>query len=106
MTPHELKSLADAQFDRAQHRKTLRETAYAAKFVPHNGGLFLAQSDLIAFLCVWQDESLIIEDHYQNPILVNRTKLLDDLKHSYSKAMKDWHEQFEASNRIRRGANV
>lgn len=106
MDAQDLKSFADAQFERAHYRKTIRETAYAARQVAHNGGLFFAGIELIAFLQTSNEETVIIEDSYQNPVWVNRAVLLEDLKQAYTKAMAEWHSNFENSNRIRRGANV
>lgn len=106
MNAQELKSLADAQFDRAQQRKIIKESAYAARNIAHNGGLFFADLVTITFLETQIAEKLILEDLYQNPIQVDRQKLLNDLKSAYHHSMHDWYEKFEASNKIRRGANV
>jgi len=105
MNAQELKSLADAQFNRAQQRKILKEKAYAARTVAHNGGLFFASLELIALLQS-VDNITIIEDTYQNPIKIDRRKLLDDLVQVYNSAMETWYNEFESSNRIRRGSNV
>ena len=88
MNPEQLKDLADAEFDRALLRKNLRETAQAALTVPYNGGLFLASVELIAFLGTWHDDNLVLEDLYNNPIVVNREALLDKLKETYLKLHK------------------
>ena len=106
MDPEKLKSLADAEFDRAVHRKNIKESAYALLLVPYNGGLFIATPTLIAFLGNWDEDEIIVEDEYENPVLVNRLALMARLKGAYLNAMDVWYADFQASNRIRRAANV
>lgn len=106
MDPDKLKALADAEFNRAVHRKNLKETAQALLTVPFAGGLFVASPTLIAFLSSWDELELYVEDTYSNPVLVNRAQLLDALKTAYQTAMQTWHTEFQKSNSIRRAANV
>ena len=106
MDPEKLKSLADAEFDRAVHRKNLKETAYALLSVPYDGGLFVATPTLIAFLNAWSEDQLYVEDMYGNPVLVHRAQFLAVLKSTYQNAMSSWHTEFQKSNSIRRAANV
>lgn len=76
------------------------------RMVPFAGGLFLARVELIAFLSSHPSETVCVEDAYDNPILANRVELLSLLRESYDLAMKQWHTEFQTSNRIRRASNV
>lgn len=106
MTPDQLKLLADSEFDRATHKKNLRETALASLVVPYAGGVFNASINLIAYLMVSQADTVYVEDIYNNPIEANRTLLLLALQTAYDTSMQTWHMELEKSNRIRRASNV
>lgn len=106
MTPDQLKLVADVEFDRAVHKRNLRETAQAQLTVPFAGGLFVASPTLIAFLGVCTEDIVYLEDTYNNPIQVDRAELLGLLKVAYTDAMSSWHEELQKSNRIRRAGNV
>jgi len=106
MDPDKLKALADAEFDRAVHRKTIKESSQALLSVPYNGGLFIATPALISFLSSWEEDNIIVEDAYETPVLVNRLALMGRLKGAYLHAMDVWYTDFQSSNRIRRAANV
>ena len=70
--------------------------------VSHNSGLFVVTPDLIAFLSVWDDDLLYLEDHYGNPIQVNREELLTQCKQQYQKVMNRWHSQHAQLQTIRK----
>lgn len=107
MNPEQLKTLADSEFDRALLRKNLRETANGSLTVAHNGGLFPASMQLIAFLETWKEvDNLVVEDIYNNPIMVNVPTLLEKLKEQYSSTMLVWYNAYQNSNRIRRADGI
>lgn len=106
MTPQTLKTLADAQFDRAQLLNNIRETATSQLTVVHNGGMFSITPSLIGFLATWNDTTVYIEDIYNNPILVNRVELLTAATATYQAAMETWYIEFQKANRIRKAINV
>lgn len=106
MEAHQLKALADAEFDRALHRKNIKENAMAQMTVPFAGGLFLASKDLIAYLSVESAEIVYIEDLHGNPIKATRVEMLTAVRKVYNQAMQAWHEEHQSSNRIRRAQNV
>jgi hypothetical protein len=99
MNPDDLKSLADFNFERSIHLKNIRESAHAKLNVPYNGGMFTATVDLIGFLNVWPDETVIIEDIYRNPIEVKRTELLSLIIPAYKNSMQWWLNEFDSGNR-------
>ena len=106
MDVENLKTLADSKFKHIVFRKNLKERVESQLAVTHNGGLFKATPDLISFLYCWEDELLVIEDQYHNPIQCNRPKLLLDLKQAYQFALNAWHIDFENSKKIRNGSNI
>ena len=106
MNTENLKDLADAKFKHALFRKNLRERIEAQLVVAHNGGLFKATPELIAFLWMWHDNDMVIEDAYHNPIRIDKLKLLEQLKEAYQFAMNAWHAEFEKSKKIRNASQV
>lgn len=106
MDPHQLKALADKEFDRSIHRKNLLESARAQMMVPFGGGLFLANPATIAYLSQEESDLVYLEDIYNAPIRVNRQELLTAMREQYQLAMKAWYDEYQSSNRIRRAQNV
>ena len=66
------------------------------------GGLFLIDTDLLAFLATWPDDELYLEDVYNNPIKITRQELLDQARQHYQSAMNTWHIEHEELKRIRK----
>ena len=106
MDINDLKSLAESRFDHALHRRVLRERIQSQLIVTHNGGQFKATKTLLSFLNVWEDDTIVIEDLHKNPIQINRSQLLTELKQAYQFAMNAWLQEFEESKRIRKGKDV
>jgi len=106
MDPQQFKLLADAEFDRALHRKNLKENAVAQLTVPFAGGLFTANLAIIAYLSLETDDMVYLEDIYGTPVMANRAQMLEAVQQQYRTAMKSWYEEHQSSNRIRRAQNV
>ena len=88
--------------DYQTNKRILREKIQADLHFTHNGGLFKASQELIAFLHCYELSELVLEDTYQNPIRVNREELLDLAKQHYQMAMNAWHIQHEELKRVRK----
>jgi hypothetical protein len=99
------KAIADAAFDHAQFRKTLRERIQAELVMAHEGGLFRITPELLAFVAYWPIPELYLEDMYGNPIAVDRPVFLVQAQQHYHYVMNAWHTEFEDSKRIRKIAN-
>ena len=107
MTPETLKNLAKTKFDHILFRKNLRERIEAQLSVAYNGGLFKATPELMAFLWMWPENEMVLEDAYHNPIKIDdKVKLLLQLEEAYQFAMNAWHVDFENSKKIRNASNV
>jgi len=102
----DLKNIADAQFARTTFLNNLKETYEAKLMVVHKGGTFLAKPELISFLNSWHEPELHVEDVYNNPILVNKNELLEQVKAAYRQASVHWASEIQRVNTIRRGDNV
>ena len=95
---HSIKVATDYQKNKA----TLREKIQSDLLFAHNGGMFRAEPELIAFLATWEDATIYLEDTYQNPIEVNCTEMLAKAKQHYQKVMNYWHQQHAELRKIRK----
>ncbi|MCX7592724.1 MAG: hypothetical protein N2235_02970 [Fischerella sp.] len=72
--------------------------AYSYK---NDSGLFKADPELIAFLSSFDDIEMILEDLYNNPVLVNRSELLDIAKKTYKLATNTWYTEFNNLKQVK-----
>lgn len=84
------------------NKKLLREQIQEELLFPHSGGLFKASPEIIAFVELWHDDELFLEDAYGNPIKVDKTAFLELAKMHYQQAMNSWHIQYDELKRIRK----
>jgi len=70
--------------------------------LPYNNGLFKISPELIAFVSVWPNDELFLEDTYQNPILIKKSEFLNLAIQHYQTQMNLWHTQYEQIKRIRK----
>lgn len=84
------------------NKTILREKIQTDLHVTHNGGLFKVTTDLISFLSIWDQDTLYLEDTYQNPIEVNRVELLTVCKQHYQQVMNTWHQHHAELRKIRK----
>lgn len=106
MEPEKLKALAEERFDHELYRKNLHERIDGQLVVTMNGSMFKATQQLIAFLSVYDDETLYLEDMHGRPAMVNRAQLLTSLKEAYQFAMNAWYNEYADASKIRKGKNV
>ena len=88
--------------DYQKNKQALREKILTDLHLPYAGGLFLIDTNLLAFLATWPNDELYIEDVYNNPIKIIRQELLDQARQHYQSAMNTWHIEHEELKRIRK----
>ncbi len=84
------------------NKKILKEKIQTDLHIVHNGGMFKITAELIAFLNLWNESTIYIEDIYENPICVDREVLLEEAKEQYYKVMNYWHNEYEALKKNRK----
>ena len=94
----EIRQATDYQLNKT----ILREKIQTDLHVTHNGGLFKATPELISFLSIWDQDTLYLEDEYQNPVMINCTELLTDCKEHFQQIMNTWHQQHAELRKIRK----
>jgi len=94
----EIRQATDYQLNKT----ILKEKIQTDLHVTHNGGLFKATPELISFLSVWDQDTLYLEDEYQNPVMINRTELLAECKQHFQQIMNTWHQQHAELRKLRK----
>ena len=101
MNSQEIYEYSRARFDHATARKVLREKYEAKLIFAHNGGLFKATPELLAFVQTWSIDEMYLADVYQNPIKLDRQVFLVQAQQHYQEQMNAWHNEFEELSKNR-----
>lgn len=88
--------------DHQSNREKLRQQIETDLLIPHGDGLFKATPELIVFLNNWEDDDIIVEDQYHNPIRCDRKQLLQECRERYQMVMNRWHMQHDQLSKIRK----
>ena len=87
---------AKARFNHNSAKEYLREKYEAKLLVAEQGGLWKADVATIAFLKSWQiSDEIVLIDTFNNPVKVDRTKLLLTLQDTYLAVMNEWHDEWK-----------
>lgn len=87
---------AKARFAHNSAKEYLREKYEAKLLVAEQGGLWKADQQTISFLKEWQiSDEIVLIDTFNNPVKVNRTKLLLVLQDTYQAVMNAWHDEWK-----------
>jgi hypothetical protein len=89
--------------DYQTNKQILREKINADLHITFNGGMFKADRTLIAFLSSLTRDEVIIEDIYENPIKVDRKRLLMLTKEHYQLVMNRWlieHAEIQRARKL------
>jgi hypothetical protein len=92
---------AQARFDHNAAKHILKEKYQAKLIVANQGGLWKATPEFIGYLATATDDIVILLDEYENPVLVNRISLHDELHKVHSDTMTLWYKEFEELNKKR-----
>lgn len=95
------------------NRKILHEKMQTDLHFAHNGGLFKATPELIAFVHAWRStdevwpwgggDSMHLVDTYNNPIHIdNCAEFYRIACEHYQQVMNDWHQQHTELKRVRK----
>lgn len=84
------------------NKRLLKEKVKTDLSVPYNNGMFSISKELIAFVSIWPEDQLFLEDVFENPILINKTEFLELAIQHYQKVMNSWHQQHEELKQIRK----
>lgn len=94
----EIKHATDYQ----KNKRLLKEKILTDLHLAYNGGLFLIDTGLLAFLATWPEDELYLQDVYENPVLIKRDEFLAQARAQYHSIMNSWHVQHDELKRIRK----
>jgi len=93
---------AKARFDHLRNQQILREKYQAKLKFAYSGGMWAGTPELINILqCMLDEEDIVIEDLYQNPVKVNTKELLNLAKMHWQEQMNGWLDEFEKNSKER-----
>lgn len=91
-----LVSEAKARFAHNSAKAYLKEKYEAKLLVAEQGGLWKADQQTISFLKEWQiSDEIVLIDTFDNPVKVDRIKLLLKLQDTYQEVMNEWHDEWK-----------
>jgi len=90
-----------ARFDHEQHRRVLKEKYQARMIFGWNGGMFRASPEMISFLSLYDDQRIVIQDLYDNPVEVNAQELCCLMRSRLQEQMSAWHSEYQQSKQQR-----
>jgi len=88
-------SEAKARFNHNSAKSYLKDKYDSKLIVADQSGLWKADTQTITFLSAMDDNFIVLMDTFNNPVEVNRDKLLVLLKETYNKVMLEWHKEWK-----------
>ena len=92
---------AKARFSHNSAKAYLKEKYSSKLVIAEQGGLWRADAQTIGFLNSFSDETLVVIDTFDNPVKVDRPKLLESLTKTYTKIMTEWNSEWKELERKR-----
>ena len=89
-------SEAKARFAHNSTKAYLKDKHDSKLIVADQGGLWRADQQTISFLySMNSDNYIVVIDTFDNPVLVNRDKLLETLTTTYNTVMLEWYKEWK-----------
>lgn len=101
-TPQQLVEQIRISTDYQKNKQALKDKILTDLHLVYSGGLFLIDTNLLAFLATWPNDTLFLEDVYGNPIRIIRQDLLNNARQHYQSVMNSWHIEHEKLKNIRK----
>jgi hypothetical protein len=84
-----------ARFAHNSAKAYLKEKYEAKLIVADQGGLWKADQQTISFLSCFTVDEVVLMDTFNNPVKVDREKLLSVLINMYDTVMQEWHQEWQ-----------
>jgi len=101
MDTDQLIAHARARFDHEAARKLLKEKYQGKLVFGYNGGMFKSTPEMITFLSLYNNERIVIQDLYENPVEVNAQDLKDIMQAKWYEQMNAWLVEYNELNKNR-----
>lgn len=89
------------KFDHESARRNLREKYQAKLIFAHDGGMWRADPNVMAFLGQCDQEYIVMPDLYDNPIRVKVDQLHYEMQMRWQEQMNAWLAEYQELNRRR-----
>ena len=86
---------AKARFNHNSAKDYLKEKYSSKLVIADQGGLWKVNLETITFLSNYPNQRVVVIDSFENPVEVDRKKLLDRLVETYDAVMKEWHQEWK-----------
>jgi hypothetical protein len=101
MDTNQLISHSRTRFDHLQSKRLLKEKYQGKLVFAHQGGMFRAAPEMIAFLNLYGSQTIVLEDLYETPVQVNANELCEVMKQRWQEQMNAWLLEYHALNQNR-----
>lgn len=101
MDTKELLTEIKARFNHNSAKEYLKDKYQSKLIFADQNGLWKSSPELLTFLRSSSDEVVILIDTYDNPVEVNRVKLLAKAEEIYSSVMSEWTKEWKELERKR-----
>lgn len=101
MDTDQLISHSRARFDHLQSKRLLKEKYQGKLVFAHQGGMFRASPEMIVFLNLYDDQTIVLQDLYETPVQVNAKELKDAMKQRWQEQMNAWFVEYTDLNQNR-----
>ena len=101
MDTNELVAHSRARFDHHQARQVLREKYQAKLNFAYQGGMFCASPEMIVFLNLYDNQDIVVQDLYENPVSVNAQELCNIMKTRWQEQMTAWLVDYQQLGQTR-----
>lgn len=101
MDTKQLITEAKARFNHNSAKVYLKDKYESKLSVADQGGLWIANIQLISFLSSINQDRVVVLDIYGNPVKVNRVELLTKLEKTYHYVMDQWHTEWASLEKKR-----
>lgn len=88
-------SEAKARFNHNSAKAQLKDKYDSKLIVAEQNGLWKADAQTIALLTAFDTDDIVLMDTFDNPVKVDRIKLLETLRNTYAVVMQEWHDEWK-----------
>lgn len=88
-------SEAKARFNHNSAKAQLKDKYDSKLIVAEQNGLWKADAQTITLLTTFDTDNIVLMDTFNNPVKVDRIKLLETLRNTYAVVMQEWHDEWK-----------
>lgn len=90
-----------ARFDHAAARRVIKEKYQSRMLFGYNGGMWRATPEMITFLSLYGDQTVIVPDLYDTPIQFVASQLREIMQAKWQEQMNAWFIEHQQINQQR-----